>query len=126
MSEHDERRPLGMAARLRRTPTQREEAERQRAFEAVEATFPSLATASPDELVQMAIHALGFDARGLAAALGIARSQGEALIRSPATLTRQQRALLAQYLEMGSDAKVASRNRSIAAKLRESIAPKAP
>ncbi|MDF2775574.1 MAG: hypothetical protein K0S86_5075 [Geminicoccaceae bacterium] len=93
-----------------------------RAFEAIEATFPPPATATPDELVQMAVHALGFDARSLAAAFGIARSEGEKLMRSPGSLTRRQRSLLAQYLEMGEDSSAAARQRSIAVKLRESIA----
>ena len=57
-----------------------------------------------------------------AAAFGIARSEGEKLMRSPSSLTRRQRSLLAQYLEMGEDSDVADRRRSIAAKLRESIA----
>lgn len=93
-----------------------------RAFEAVEATFPSPATATSDELVQMAIHALGFDAASLAASLGIARAAGEALIRNPGTLSSRHRALLAQYLEMRGDSGTAERNRVIAAKLRERIA----
>lgn len=93
-----------------------------RVFEAIEATFPAVATATADELVQMAIHALGFDSASLAASLGVARSEGETLIRSPGSVSRRQRALLAQYLEMSGDAKTAARNRSIAAKLRESIA----
>jgi len=114
---HDRRQP-----RLRRSAAAEREAERRRAFDTVEATFPAVATASPDELVQMAIHALGFDGARLAASLGLARSEGEALIRSPASVSRRHRALLAQYLEMGEDTKVAARNRSIAAKLRQSIA----
>lgn len=93
-----------------------------RALEAIEATFPAISAATPDELVQMAIHALGFDAAALAASLGVARPEGETLIRSPGSISRRQRALLAQYLEMGADAKAAVRNRSIAAKLRETIA----
>jgi hypothetical protein len=124
MPDHDERRaPPGTASRLRRSPAAQAEAERVRAFDAIEATFPEVATASGDELVQMAIHALGFDAAGLAASLGIARSQGETLIRSPGSLSRRERSLLAQYLEMGGgDTKAAARNRTIAARLRESIA----
>ena len=91
-------------------------------MDAVEATFPLPASATSDELVQMAIHALGFDAAALAASLGIGRAEGETLIRSPGSLTRRQRSLLAQYLEMGGgDVKAAARNRAIAAKLRESI-----
>jgi len=93
-----------------------------RAFEAIEATFPAVAAASADELAQMAIHALGFDAASLAASLGISRAEGETLIRSPGSLSRRQRSLLAQYLEMRGDSNSASRNRTIAAKLRESIA----
>jgi hypothetical protein len=94
-----------------------------RAFEAIEATFPSIGAASGDELAQMAIHALGFDGASLAASLGIARSQGETLVRSPGSLSRRERSLLAQYLEMGGgDPKAAARNRSIALKLRASIA----
>jgi hypothetical protein len=70
----------------------------------------------------MAIHALGFDGASLAAALGIARAQGETLVRSPGSLSRRDRSLLAQYLEMGGgDPKAAARNRSIAVKLRASI-----
>jgi hypothetical protein len=123
MTDHDERRRSDPASRLRRSPAERLEAERVRAFDAIEATFPAITTASGDELAQMAIHALGFDAAALAAALGIARSQGETLIRSPGSLSRRERSLLAQYLEMGGgDVKAAARNRSIAAKLRESIA----
>lgn len=108
--------------RLRRSAAAEREAARLRAFEAIEDTFPTVATASPDELVQMAIHALGFDGARLAASLGLARSEGEALIRAPGSVSRRQRALLAQYLEMGEDTKAAARNRSIAAKLRQSIA----
>ena len=123
MADHDERRrPPDTSARLRRSPAQQEEAERARAFDAIEATFPAVAAASGDELAQMAIHALGFDAAGLAASLGIARSEGETLIRSPGSLSRRQRSLLAQYLEMRGDTNSASRNRTIATKLRESIA----
>jgi hypothetical protein len=123
MADHDERRPPpDTASRLRQSPAERQEAERVRAFEAIEATFPAISTASGDELAQMAIHALGFDAASLAAALGIARSQGETLIRSPGSLSRRERSLLAQYLEMRGDVSAASRNRSIAVKLRESIA----
>ena len=123
MADHDERpRPPDTASRLRQSPAERQEAERVRAFEAIEATFPAVAAASGDELSQMAIHALGFDAASLAASLGIARSEGETLIRSPASLSRRQRSLLAQYLEMSGDTKSAPRNRTIALKLRESIA----
>src|SRR5687767_12335411 len=115
MSDHDERRPPpDTASRLRRSPAEREEAERARAYDAIEATFPAVVAASGDELVQMAIHALGFDAASLAASLGISRSQGETLIRSPGSLSRRERSLLAQYLEMRGDSKSASRNRSIA------------
>ena len=122
MADHDERRrPPDTSSRLRRSPAQQEEAERVRAFDAIEATFPAVAAASADELAQMAIHALGFDAASLAASLGIARAEGETLIRSPGSLSRRQRSLLAQYLEMRGDANSASRNRTIAAKLRESI-----
>ena len=123
MSNHDDQqRRLDSASRVRRSPAEQQEAARSRAFEAIEATFPSIDTASGDELVQMAVHALGFDAAGLAAALGIARSQGETLIRSPGSLSRRERSLLAQYLEMGvSEPKALARNRSIAAKLRASI-----
>jgi|SRR5215207_2820018 len=123
MADHDERRrPPDTASRLRQSPAEREEAERVRAFEAIEGTFPAVTTASGDELAQMAIHALGFDAAGLAASLGIARSEGETLIRSPGSLSRRQRSLLAQYLEMGGGTNAAARNRAIAARLRESIA----
>ena len=123
MADHDERRrPPDTSSRLRQSPAEKEEAERVRAFEAIEATFPAVAAASGDELAQMAIHALGFDAASLAASLGIARSQGETLIRSPGSLSRRQRSLLAQYLEMRGDVSAASRNRVIATKLRESIA----
>ena len=124
MSNHDEKQPRTDAAlRLRRSPAEQQEAERARAFEAIEATFPSIASASGDELVQMAVHALGFDAASLAASLGIARSQGETLIRSPGSLSRRERSLLAQYLEMGaSEPKAQARNRTIAARLRASIA----
>jgi hypothetical protein len=124
MADHDERpRPPDTASRLRRSSAEHQEAERVRAFEAIEATFPAVAAASGDELAQMAIHALGFDAAALAASLGIARSEGESLIRSPGSLSRRQRSLLAQYLEMGGgDIKAGARNRTIAAKLRESIA----
>lgn len=121
MADHDERRTPNTAPLLRRSAAAKQEAERVRALEAIEATFPAVATASADELVQMAIHALHFDAAGLAASLGVARSEGETLIRSPSSISRRQRALLAQYLEMGGDAKTAARNRSIAAKLREAI-----
>jgi hypothetical protein len=123
MADNDERRrPPDTSSRLRQSPAEKEEAERVRAFEAIEATFPAVAAASGDELAQMAIHALGFDAASLAASLGIARSQGETLIRSPGSLSRRQRSLLAQYLEMRGDVSAASRNRVIATKLRESIA----
>ena len=124
MSNHDDQqRRLDSASRVRRSPAEQQEAARTRAFEAIEATFPSIDTATGDELVQMAVHALGFDAAGLAAALGIARSQGESLIRSPGSLSRRERSLLAQYLEMGvCEPKAFARNRSIAAGLRASIA----
>jgi len=123
MADHDERRrPPDTSSRLRRSPAQQEEAERVRAFDAIEATFPAVAAATADELAQMAIHALGFDAASLAASLGISRAEGETLIRSPGSLSRRQRSLLAQYLEMRGDSNSASRNRTIAAKLRESIA----
>jgi hypothetical protein len=123
MADHDERRrPPDTASRLKRSSAEKEEAERVRAFEAIEATFPAVTAASGDELAQMAIHALGFDAASLAASLGIARSEGETLIRSPGSLSRRQRSLLAQYLEMRGDVNSASRNRIIATKLRESIA----
>ena len=124
MSNHDDQqRRFDSASRVRRSAAEQQQAERVRAFEAIEATFPSIATASGDELVQMAVHALGFDAAGLAAALGIARSQGETLLRSPGSLSRRERSLLAQYLEMGvSEPKAMARNRTIAAKLRASIA----
>ena len=123
MSNQDERpRPPDTAARIRRSAAEQREAERVRAFEAVEATFPSPNAATSDELVQMAIHALGFDAASLAASLGIAKSAGETLMRNPGTLSTRHRALLAQYLEMRGDAGSAQRNRVIAAKLRERIA----
>src|SRR5829696_5764508 len=102
MADQDERpRPPDPSSRLRQSAAERQEAQRMRAFEAIEATFPAVTTASGDELAQMAIHALGFDAASLAASLGIARSEGETLIRSPGSLSRRQRSLLAQYLEMG-------------------------
>jgi hypothetical protein len=123
VSNQDERpRPAEPASRIKRSAAEQKESERMRAFEAVEATFPSPATATSDELVQMAIHALGFDAASLAASLGIARSAGEALIRNPGTLSARHRALLAQYLEMRGDSGTAERNRVIATKLRERIA----
>ena len=126
MSNNEERpKPPETAARLKRSPAQYRESERVRAYEAVEATFPAPATASPDELVQMAIHALGFDAAGLAASLGISRAEGDSLMRSPGTVSRRHRALLAQYLEMRGDARTASRNQAIAAKLRELAAQEA-
>ena len=120
MSNHDDRpKPPDTAARLNRSPAQHKESERMRAFETVEATFPPPTTATPDELVQMAVHALGFDAAGLAASLGISRAEGETLMRNPSTVSRRHRALLAQYLEMRGDARTATRNRAIALKLRE-------
>lgn len=123
MSSHDERnRPPETAARIKRSAAEQRESERVRAFEAVEATFPSPTAATSDELVQMAIHALGFDGASLAASLGIARTAGESLVRNPATLSARHRALLAQYLEMRGDAAMNQRNRAIAAKLRERIA----
>ena len=133
MSTHDERqtrpevpriKPSARpeAPRIKRSAAEERESERARAFEAVEATFPSATNATPDELVQMAIHALGFDGASLAASLGIARATGEALIRNPGTLSARQRALLAQYLEMREDAGTNQRNRAIAAKLRERLA----
>ena len=67
----------------------------------------------------MAIHALGFDAASLAASLGIARAQGDAMMRNPGTISLRHRALLAQYLEMRGDARTAERNRAIATRLRE-------
>ena len=93
-----------------------------RAFESVEATFPLPANATLDELVQMAIHALGFDGASLAASLGIARAEGEASIRNPGTLSLRHRTLLAQYLEMRGDARSSERNRAIATRLRERVA----
>jgi hypothetical protein len=126
MSNRDERpKPPDTAARIKRSAAEQRESERVRAFEAVEATFPSPHAATSDELVQMAIHALGFDGAGLAASLGIARAAGEALIRNPGTLSSRHRALLAQYLEMRGDASSAERNREIATKLRERIASEA-
>lgn len=123
MSSYDERpKAPNTASRLNRSPAQHREAERIRGLEAIEATFPSPASATPDDLVQMAIHALGFDAGSLSASLGIARSEGEALVRAPGTISRRHRALLAQYLEMHGDARTAARNSAIATKLRESIA----
>lgn len=123
MADNTERPgPPDTTSRLLRSRADQQEARRVRAFEAIEATFPPPATATPDELVQMAVHALGFDAGSLAAAFGIARSEGERLMRSPSSLTRRQRSLLAQYLEMGEDSSAAARQRSIAVKLRESIA----
>jgi hypothetical protein len=113
------------APRIKPSAAQRRESERARSLETVEATFPSPATATPDELVQMAIHALGFDGASLAASLGIARAAGEALIRKPSTLSARQRALLAQYLEMREDAGMNERNRTIAVKIRERIATEA-
>ena len=131
MSTHDERqrpeaprikRSAPTAPRLRPSAAQQSESDRLRALETVEATFPSPANATSDELVQMAIHALGFDGATLAASLGIARSAGEALIRNPGTLSGRQRGLLAQYLEMREDAGTNQRNRAIAKTLRERIA----
>ena len=120
MSSHDDRpKPAETAARINRSSAQQRESERIRAFDAVEATFPSPATATADELVQMAIHALEFDAASLAAALGISRADGDRLLRSPGTVGHRDRALLAQYLEMRGDARTAGRNRAIAARLRE-------
>jgi hypothetical protein len=123
MSSYDDRpKAPDTSSRLNRSPAQHREAERIRGIEAIEATFPSPAAATPDDLVQMAIHALGFDAGSLSASLGIARSEGEALVRSPGQISRRHRALLAQYLEMNGDTRTAARNAAIAAKLRESIA----
>ena len=127
MSSYDDRpKAPDTSSRLNRSPAQHREAERIRGLEAIEATFPSPAAATPDDLVQMAIHALGFDAGSLSASLGIARSEGEALVRSPGAISRRHRALLAQYLEMHGDARTAARNSAIAAKLRESIAQSDP
>jgi kynurenine formamidase len=126
VSNQDDRpRPPETAARIKRSAAEQRESERVRAFEAVEATFPAPTAATADELVQMAIHALGFDAASLAASLGIARSAGEALMRNPGTVSSRHRALLAQYLEMRQDTGTAQRNRVIAAKLRERIATEA-
>jgi kynurenine formamidase len=120
LSTHEDRpKPPETAARVKRSAAQQRETERARAFDAVEATFPSPSTATPDELVQMAIHALGFDSASLAASLGISRAEGDRLMRSPGTVLRRHRALLAQYLEMRGDAGTAARNQSIAARLRE-------
>ena len=113
------------APRIKPSAAQRRESERARSLETIEATFPSPATATSDELVQMAIHALGFDGPSLAASLGIARAAGEALIRNPGTLSTRQRALLAQYLEMREDAGQNQRNRTIAARIRERNASEA-
>jgi hypothetical protein len=124
-SQNERQRPPETAARIKRSAAEQKESERVRAFEAVAATFPSMTTATSDELVQMAIHALGFDGAALAASLGIARTAGEALMRNPGTLSARQRALLAQYLEMRGDAGTNQRNRVIAAKLRERIATEA-
>jgi hypothetical protein len=123
VSYHDERpKAPETAARIKRSAAEQREAERVRAYESVEATFPVPAAASLDELVQMAIHALGFDGASLAASLGIARTEGEASLRNPGTLSLRHRALLAQYLEMRGDARSAERNRVIAARLRERVA----
>ena len=118
-SQDDRPKPADTAARINRSSAQQRETERVRAFDAVEATFPPPATATTDELVQMAIHALEFDAASLAASLGISRAEGDRLLRSPGTIMRRHRALLAQYLEMRGDARTAGRNRAIAARLRE-------
>jgi hypothetical protein len=126
VSHHDERpRPPETASRIRRSAAEQRESERVRAFEAVEATFPSTATATPNELVQMAVHALGFDAASLAASLGLSRADGEALMRDPGALSPRHRALLAQYLEMRGGDPAADRNRAIAARLRERPTPDA-
>ena len=125
MSTQDERPKVREAPRVKRSAAEERESERVRALETVEATFPSPTTATSDELVQMAIHALGFDGASLAASLGIARSAGEGLIRNPGTLSARQRALLAQYLEMGGDSGTIQRNRAIAATLRERLAAEA-
>ena len=123
MSYHDERQKAPDAsARVKRSAAEQRESERVRALDAVEATFPLPASATSDELVQMAIHALGFDAASLAASLGIGRAEGEASIRNPGTLSTRDRSLLAQYLEMRGDARTAERNRAIAARLRQQVA----
>jgi len=123
VSYHDERqRAPDAAARVKRSAAEQRESERVRALDAVEATFPLPASATSDELVQMAIHALGFDAASLAASLGIGRAEGEASIRNPGTLSPRHRSLLAQYLEMRGDARTAERNRAIAARLRQQVA----
>ena len=123
MADFDKRhRPPPSTPLLKRSAAAQKEGERVRVYDALEATFPAVSTATCDELVQMAIHALQFDGPRLAASLGVARSEGEALIRSPSSISRRQQALLAQYLEMGVDPRTAERNRSIAAKLRASIA----
>ena len=123
VSYHDEREKApDAAARVRRSAAEQRESERVRALDAVEATFPLPASATSDELVQMAIHALGFDAASLAAALGIGRAAGEASIRNPGTLSVRDRSLLAQYLEMRGDARTAERNRAIATRLRQQVA----
>lgn len=123
VSYHDERgKAPDAAARVRRSAAEQRESERVRALDAVEATFPLPASATSDELVQMAIHALGFDAASLAASLGIGRADGEALIRNPGGVSSRHRSLLAQYLEMRGDARTAERNRAIAARLRQKVA----
>jgi hypothetical protein len=123
VSYHDEREKApDAAARVRRSAAEHRELERVRAMDAVEATFPLPASATTDELVQMAIHALGFDAASLAASLGISRTEGEASIRNPGTLSPRHRSLLAQYLEMRGDARTAERNRAIATRLRQQVA----
>ena len=108
---------------LRLTSTEQREVARANAFDDAERAFPPPAEAAADELVAMAVNALRYDGRRLAAALGLSEKAGDALIAEPGALSARQRALLAQFLEFSYPESAARRERAkaVAERLRETV-----
>jgi hypothetical protein len=106
---------------LRLTSTEQREVARVTTFDDAERAFPPPADATPDVLAAMAVNALRYDGRRLAAALGLSEKAGEALITEPGALSARQRALLAQFLEFSYPESSVRRERAlaIAERLRE-------